>query len=193
MLVLERPVGSSINVGGLIQVTIQGVRGSGRVKVAIAAPPQIRVWRSELEPRAVSTPEPEGAWILAIEDDASYGKLLQAAFQIAGISRFEVVTTIHEAQDRLASLSGDQLPACVLIDYHLPTGPGVELVRWVRNEGKYARLPLVLLSGDTSEQCVDACLQSGANAYMEKQGEFDALVQTARSVVAFWCGSSVVA
>jgi carbon storage regulator len=47
MLVLSRKIGESIEIAGGIRVTITEVRG-GRVRLSIAAPPDVRVLRKEL-------------------------------------------------------------------------------------------------------------------------------------------------
>lgn len=47
MLVLSRKVGESIEIAGGIRVTVTEVKG-GRVRLSIAAPPDIRVLRKEI-------------------------------------------------------------------------------------------------------------------------------------------------
>lgn len=48
MLVLSRRVGEQIKIGDNISITVSRVRGD-RVSIAIEAPPEIRILRSELE------------------------------------------------------------------------------------------------------------------------------------------------
>lgn len=48
MLVLTRQAGESVRIGENIEITVLEVR-SGAVKIGIAAPRSVRVFRSELE------------------------------------------------------------------------------------------------------------------------------------------------
>ena len=50
MLVLTRKVGEQIVIGGDSRITVSAVTGD-RVKVAIAAPPQVKVHRAEVAAR----------------------------------------------------------------------------------------------------------------------------------------------
>lgn len=48
MLVLSRQAGESLRIGDNIEITVLDVRG-GAVKIGIAAPRSVRIYRSELE------------------------------------------------------------------------------------------------------------------------------------------------
>lgn len=47
MLVLERKVGESINVGGVVKITITRIQG-GQVRIGFEAPKEIKIVRTEL-------------------------------------------------------------------------------------------------------------------------------------------------
>ena len=55
MLILSRKVGESIRIGDDVVVTVTRV-GGGKVRVAIAAPPQVSIRREELKLRAPRLP-----------------------------------------------------------------------------------------------------------------------------------------
>lgn len=48
MLVLSRQAGESVRIGENIEITVLDVRG-GTVKIGVAAPRSVRIFRSELE------------------------------------------------------------------------------------------------------------------------------------------------
>lgn len=55
MLVLTRKQGESIQIGSDITITIVDL-GKGRVKIGVAAPVEVPIRRSELEPEQVVQP-----------------------------------------------------------------------------------------------------------------------------------------
>jgi carbon storage regulator len=58
MLVLTRRLGEEIIIGGNIRVKITAVKGD-KVRIGIAAPPEIRVDREEVHQRVREFAEPE--------------------------------------------------------------------------------------------------------------------------------------
>ncbi len=63
-------------------------------------------------------------------------------------------------------LAREQRPDCVLLDYNLPDGSGVDLVEALAAEG----FPVVMLSGVGSESVAVAALKGGAQDYLSKDG-----------------------
>lgn len=57
MLILERREGSAIYIGDDVKVTILGFSMHGKVRVAVEAPRDVPVWRSELVPAGVKPSE----------------------------------------------------------------------------------------------------------------------------------------
>jgi carbon storage regulator len=53
MLVLTRKAGEQIVIGGDIRITVSAVKGD-RVKLAISAPPQVKVNRAEVAARVAA-------------------------------------------------------------------------------------------------------------------------------------------
>lgn len=57
MLVLSRKTGEEIVIGNNIVVKVTRIRGD-KVRIAIEAPPDVRIMRSELTPRPGPSPQP---------------------------------------------------------------------------------------------------------------------------------------
>jgi DNA-binding response OmpR family regulator len=78
--------------------------------------------------------------VLVAEDDDDLGTMLG---EFLGDEGFDVqrVADGEEAMLRI----GDQCPALLITDIHMPRVDGLALIRWLRNAGR--DIPVVLLSG----------------------------------------------
>ena|SRR2546423_4653231 len=87
----------------------------------------------------------------------------------------EVVATASTVQEGVA-MAADARADVLLIDYHLPDGTGVDLVRSLGP----AQIKTVFLSSDRSEDAVLAALEVGACGYLIKSEPLDQLVAAVR-------------
>ncbi|MFS0738443.1 ATP-binding protein [Sphingomonas sp. 1P06PA] len=85
----------------------------------------------------------------------------------------------EEALDRL----NERLPDLMVVDYRLPGMNGDELVRLVRQAVRTRTLPILMLTGDSATDLERHGLDSGANAYVPKQGGADLLVPRLRALL----------
>jgi PAS domain S-box-containing protein len=110
--------------------------------------------------------------LLHVEDDPDYAEMFQ--FQMARQAqkygdipiRFDVAWTITEARERLVQNDYD----CVLCDYQLPDGNGLDLLRFFRT--RHSFLPFIMLTGQGDEGIAREAFKSGANDYFPKDSEF---------------------
>ena len=58
--------------------------------------------------------------------------------------------------------------AALVTDLNMPKNDGIELIRQLRLEGRYASLPVLLISGDSDPQLPQRALASGADAFFSK-------------------------
>lgn len=59
-------------------------------------------------------------------------------------------------------------PDCLVIDWMLPDGSGVELVRWLRRTEPYSQTPVLMLTARAQENDMITGLESGADDYLTK-------------------------
>ena len=104
--------------------------------------------------------------ILVVEDTGACATTLEIALgQINGLD-IQIVSTAEEAQ---ACLDNGGARICAIVtDVHLPRDSGLDLIRWVRSRESSARLPIIVISGDSDPETPAATLQLGANAYFAK-------------------------
>jgi DNA-binding response OmpR family regulator len=80
---------------------------------------------------------------LIVEDDEDIGAIFAAALQQAGFTT-EVITDGGVAMNRLAELT----PGVVLLDLHLPTVSGPDILRYIRSEERMAQTRVVIATAD---------------------------------------------
>jgi len=59
-------------------------------------------------------------------------------------------------------------PDCLVIDWMLPDGSGVELIRWLRRKQRYRQTPVLMLTARAQESDMITGLESGADDYLTK-------------------------
>jgi two-component system phosphate regulon response regulator PhoB len=71
---------------------------------------------------------------------------------------------LQEAKQSLAELN----PDCLVVDWMLPDGSGVELIRWMRRQDQYQQIPVLMLTARAQESDMITGLDSGADDYLTK-------------------------
>lgn len=106
------------------------------------------------------------ARILVVDDDEIIVELLSMVLERAG---YEVLTASDGAQ-AIAILQGaqpDQAVDILMVDLMMPVMDGLRFMRWLRTEQKSA-LPVLALTGMSKPSEVQAALQAGADAVLNK-------------------------
>ena len=115
--------------------------------------------------------------IMIVEDDQTSVKLLKILLE-----------EVHGFQVSVARRGGDAIslatqakPDVFLIDYHLSDMDGIELIRSLRGNPRFAKTPIVMASGLDVE---DEALQAGANSFLTKPYEPDDLSNLFKTLTA---------
>ncbi len=131
--------------------------------------------------------------ILLADDDQAGAFLTLRAFQKAGVKNpIEVVRDGDAAIHYLAGTgpyadrAAHPLPCLLLLDQKLPGRSGLEVLEWVRTRSAVCTLPVLLLSASTFDGDVQAAYLLGANGYLVKPAEFEALLTMAKAVKDYW-------
>ncbi|HEX4164326.1 MAG TPA: response regulator [Bryobacteraceae bacterium] len=106
------------------------------------------------------------AVILVVEDSDSV-----TALEIALASCLEGMKTLvlPDGREALKLLDRDTLEiAAVITDIHLPFVDGFELISAIRSHPRYARLPVVAVSGDNAAETSRRIERLGADAFFAK-------------------------
>ncbi len=89
---------------------------------------------------------------------------------------------IYEAEEGMQALEivRQTPPSVALVDINMPGMDGLTFTRELRKDPRYAALPVVLLTGDRSEETRQQGIEAGATDFIEKPikgGELQAMVR----------------
>ncbi len=108
--------------------------------------------------------------LLLVEDDAVDRRGVRRMLA-AGPLRRATLTEADSVAAAVAALEGGRFD-CILMDYRLPDGEGLDLLRRLTASGGIPA-PVVVLTGHHEEELATSCLTAGAQDYLVK-GKFDA-------------------
>lgn len=116
--------------------------------------------------------------IVVVEDDPGVRGLLVAGLELEG---HEVLAAPDGASG--LELVGEVEPDAVVCDVMMPTVTGWELVRALRADPRYGRLPIVLLSARDSTDDVRHGYEAGASLVLSKPYDADKLHEVLTALV----------
>lgn len=131
--------------------------------------------------------------ILHVEDDPNDALLFQHACRKAGIT-FEV-QSVNDGDQAIAYLRGldkfgdrvkHPFPNLILLDLKMPRLNGFDVLAWLRKEGEFKSIPVIILTSSNHETDIKRAYDLGANSYLVKPVGFDALVEVARTIQGYW-------
>jgi len=101
--------------------------------------------------------------VLVVDDETAIRDMLRMALEIAEFRCIEA-DNIHDAY----TIVVDQRPDMVLLDWMLPGGSGLELLRRLKRGDTTRDLPVIMLTARTAEDNVIQGLDIGADDYITK-------------------------
>jgi len=110
--------------------------------------------------------------ILIVEDSATMRSLLVSALSDQGVA--VKITEAASGFEALRALPRERFDL-ILTDINMPDINGLELVSFVKGNAAYRAIPLVIVSTEGSERDRERGLALGADAYLVKPFEPDAL------------------
>ena len=128
--------------------------------------------------------------ILLVEDSAADAYLVRRAAQECG--RNIELWTMTDGDGALMFLRKDYplthvpTPALIIVDLRLPTMSGTALLWAIRHLPAYEATPIVILSRLDKAREEAACLQLGANAYVQKSSNFYDFFNSIKALVGHW-------
>jgi signal transduction histidine kinase/DNA-binding response OmpR family regulator len=106
----------------------------------------------------------EGRTILLVDDDVRNVFALTSALEQRG-AHVEVGRNGFEALAKLDEVEGIDL---VLMDVMMPGMDGLEATRRIRQDARFARLPIIAITAKAMKDDQEQCLAAGANDYLAK-------------------------
>lgn len=107
-------------------------------------------------------------WIVFVDDEEAIRQsvgdfLYDSGYQVTACADAAACVEVCEA-----SVSDKKRPACIVSDIRMPGMDGIALLRWIREDSAFQRIPVVLLTakGLTSDRV--AGYKAGADVYLPK-------------------------
>jgi two-component system, OmpR family, phosphate regulon response regulator PhoB len=116
--------------------------------------------------------------VLVVEDEAPLLTMLRYNLERQGF-RVEEAVDGQEALTRIA----EQPPDLVLLDWMLPVMSGIEVCRQIRREPATRDLPVIMVTARTEAQDAVRGLNTGADDYITKPFNIDALLARMRALL----------
>lgn len=121
--------------------------------------------------------------ILHVEDDPNDTLLFQHACQKAGVV-FDL-QAVSDGDQAIAYLRGANdfcdrakypLPKLILLDLKMPRVSGFDVLAWLKDDGSFKQVPVVVLTSSNHDADVKRAYDLGAKSYLVKPVGFEALV-----------------
>jgi two-component system response regulator len=129
---------------------------------------------------------PEKGRILIVEDSMDDFEAAARAFRKTGLpGALDHVNTAEEALKYLA-VEGQPLPRLILLDLNMPGLGGRKLLERLKQHETFRSIPVVVLTTSNNENDIRMCYASGANTYIQKPVNFDALCSALKAVKEYW-------
>jgi len=117
--------------------------------------------------------------ILIVDDSATIRKMVRASLQLLERPAFIEAATGLEAIEQLA-ITPVQL---IILDLNMPDMHGIDVLKFVRRQERYASLPIIVLTTRGDEASRQSAEQAGATTYLTKPFLPEQLATTARSLL----------
>jgi len=135
--------------------------------------------------------------VLLVEDSEDDVLMIRHAFEQGGIAN--PLAVIRDGDEAIAFFKGEgkygyrdsyPLPVLVLLDLGLPRTDGFEVLRWLRQQAAFIRLPVVVLTGSLSMKDASLAYQLGANSFLVKPADFQDIVGMTQNLATYWLALS---
>jgi signal transduction histidine kinase/DNA-binding response OmpR family regulator len=113
-----------------------------------------------------------GKRILIVDDDMRNVFALSSALENFGL-KIEIANDGREAINKLEELANFDM---VLIDIMMPNMDGYEATRYIRQQHKWVKLPIIALTAKAMVGDREKCIAAGANDYITKPVDMDRLI-----------------
>jgi len=138
-------------------------------------------------------------FILIAEDDADDRFLMQKAIDEVGYADV-TVRFVENGVELLADLNNtktqkltDNYPKFILLDLNMPKMDGREVLKNIKTDEELRKIPVIIFSTTKNQLEVKRCYDLGANTYIVKPVNFDALVETIQHIRTYWLETATLA
>lgn len=123
--------------------------------------------------------------IIIIEDNPADSKTLRVALARRDV---EIETILLDDGARAIEYFSKSLVDAdlVLLDLNLPIVSGFEVLEFLKSDPQLRKLPVVVLSGSSSQPEIERCYAAGANSYLCKPTGIQQVFDMVAELVTYW-------
>jgi FixJ family two-component response regulator len=114
--------------------------------------------------------------ICVVDDDAQVRRFLVEVFTSVGLD-----VKAFESGDAFVQNWRPNGPTCVLLDIRMPGMSGLEVQDWLR--ARYARTPIIFLTGHADVPIAVGCMRNGAFDFLEKPFNIQHLIERTQNAL----------
>lgn len=138
--------------------------------------------------------------VLLVEGDPDQAILFHKALEALGRTE-TLVGVVRDTEEAIAYLSGQglfrdraryPLPRLVLLAPDLPSGSGLEVLRWMRRHPDLRLVPVVVYGATARASTMNKAYEWGANSFILKPSDFAGAVTLVERLLTYWGGTSVI-
>lgn len=130
--------------------------------------------------------------ILVVEDNSIDLEAARRAFRKTGIpNEIDHAWTAEEALDYLGRPEKSS-PSLILLDLNLPGMGGRKALEIIKGDENFRDIPVIVLTTSNYGQDIESCYNLGANTFIQKPVDFDALCKDIHNVVEYWLGTALL-
>ena len=121
--------------------------------------------------------------ILLADDDETDRLLFEEALRELVIKT--IVETVNNGEQLMALLSAKdaKIPDLLFLDLNMPQKNGMECLKEIRGDKKFKEMSILIYSTSNSEKDMEETFLHGANVYINKPNNFNALKQVLEKAV----------
>jgi two-component system chemotaxis response regulator CheY len=118
--------------------------------------------------------------ILVVDDFPTQRKLIKRTLLALG---FENVVEATDGVDALEKLQSDQEVEFIICDWHMPKMMGIDLLRTLRADDKYRRMPFLMVTAETKKENIIEAARAGVSNYIAKPFTVEALQEKMQDIL----------
>jgi CheY-like chemotaxis protein len=137
--------------------------------------------------------------ILMAEDDSDDQLLVQDAIKECGwegsvtfVENGEELLNYLLHRGRFATPGMAPRPGLILLDLNMPRKDGREALRDIKADADLRRIPVVVLTTSRADTDISSVYDLGANSFISKPAQFEALVNVMRHLQQYWFNTVVL-
>lgn len=129
----------------------------------------------------------KNATVIICDDDDDDVFLIKSVMEEIDFSnRITCLKNGLELLEHLNKHKNERAIGLILLDLNMPKMDGREVLKEIKKNPEFSRIPIVILTTSSSPQDIEQCYALGANSFITKPSSYDELHDTVATLIKFW-------